>query len=197
MKKLFLISAFIIAVMYAGAQTPGFTLGPKVGATFSKYSSDIGSYKEEAVRSLHWGAFARLGDRVYIQPELLFMNRSGVLIDPSVSAKEQTIRLRSIDIPVLLGVKVADLKLVNVRVFAGPVASLIMNREVEAENWADAITDDDIRRANWALQFGAGADLLMFTVDLRYELGMSDYSKIDTYSLKNNIVTVSLGWKIL
>lgn len=183
--------------MYAGAQTPGFTLGPKVGATFSKYSSDIGSYKEEAVRSFHWGAFARLGNKVYLQPELLFMNRSGVLIDPSVSAKEQTIKLRTIDIPLLLGVKVADLKMANVRVFAGPVASLTMNREVEAENWADAITDDDIRRANWAIQFGAGADLLMFTVDLRYELGMADYSKIDTYSLKNNIVTVSLGWKIL
>ena len=197
MKKLILISTFIISVMFANAQTPGFNLGPKVGATFSKYSSDIGSYKEEAVRTFHWGAFARLGNKVYLQPELLFMNKSGIIIDPAASAKEQTIKLRTIDVPLLLGVKLANLQLANVRVFAGPVASLTVNREVEAENWADAITDDDLKETNWGVQFGAGADLLMFTLDLRYELGMSDYSKIDTYSLKNNIFTVSLGWKIL
>lgn len=125
------------------------------------------------------------------------MKKSGVLINPDLAASEQTINLRTIDVPLLLGVKVADLKLTNIRVFAGPVASLTVNREIKVKNWDDAITKDDIRGANWAIQFGAGVDLLMFTADLRYELGMGDYSKIDTYSLKNNLVTLSLGWKIL
>lgn len=197
MKNLILVFILLFSITFAQAQTPGFTLGPKVGATFSKYQSDLESIKEEAISSIHWGAFVRLGTKVYIQPELLFMNKSGVLVDPALSASEQTIKLRTIDIPVLLGVRVADLKLMNVRVFAGPVASLTMNREVEVSNWQDAITEDDLRGANWAVQVGAGADLLMFTIDLRYELGMGDYSKLDTYSLKNNLVTLSVGWKIL
>lgn len=197
MKNLILVFILLFSITFAQAQTPGFTLGPKVGATFSKYHSDLESIKEEAISSIHWGAFVRLGTKVYIQPELLFMNKSGVLVDPALSASEQTIKLRTIDIPVLLGVRVADLKLMNVRVFAGPVASLTMNREVEVSNWQDAITEDDLRGANWAVQVGAGADLLIFTIDLRYELGMGDYSKLDTYSLKNNLVTLSVGWKIL
>ncbi|HLO89528.1 MAG: porin family protein [Chloroflexota bacterium] len=197
MKKLILVITLIIAVAYVNAQTPGFTIGPKIGATISKYNSDLESSKEEAINSIHWGAFARLGSKVYIQPELLFMKKSGVLINPDLAASEQTINLRTIDVPLLLGVKVADLKLTNIRVFAGPVASLTVNREIKVKNWDDAITKDDIRGANWAIQFGAGVDLLMFTADLRYELGMGDYSKIDTYSLKNNLVTLSLGWKIL
>ncbi len=197
MKTLILLLAILLSSSSLFAQIPGFSLGPKVGATFSKYSLDLDNIEEETRNSFHWGAFARFGDKVYIQPELLFMNRSGILINPLLGSSEQTIRLRTIDIPVLLGVKLIDLRLTNVRIFGGPVATLAVNREIETSNWEEAIVEDDIRRANWGLQFGAGADVLMFTVDLRYELGMGNYHKSDIYELKNSLFTVSLGWKIL
>jgi len=189
---LFLVTGAIFA------QVPGFTFGPKIGATFSKYHTDIDIIKEEAKSSLHWGAFVRIGSRVYIQPELLFMNRSGLLIRANdITNSEQTIKLRTIDVPLLLGVKLADFKAANIRIFAGPVASMVVNREVLTSNWEDSMTEDDINKANWGIQFGGGVDLLMFTIDLRYETGMSDYSNLDNFSLKNNLITLSLGWKIL
>lgn len=197
MKKLILCIALWVISSTLFAQIPGLSLGPKIGATFSKYSLDLEDIEQESKNSLHWGAFVRIGNKVYVQPELLFMNRSGVLINPLLSSSEQTIKLRTIDIPVLLGVKVIDLKLTNVRIFGGPVATLAINREIETSNWDEAIIEDDIRRANWGLQFGAGADVLMFTVDLRYEIGMGNYHKSDLYELKNSLITVSLGWKIL
>lgn len=197
MKKLILLSAFITAAFLANAQTPGFTLGPKIGATFSKYSYDLENIKTEASNTIHWGAFVRLGEKVYVQPELLFMKRSGTLLSNTFSDGEQRINLRTIDIPILLGVRVVDLKMTNVRVFAGPVGTMVINRSVELENIQGAITEDDVRGASWALQFGAGVDVLMFTVDLRYELGMGDFSELEDYSLKNNLVTLSVGWKIL
>lgn len=197
MKKIVLLITAMVIITAANAQIPGFTLGPKIGATFSKYSSDMATIREEAKNTIHWGAFARLGNKVYLQPEMLFMKRSGLLLNPAIGASEQTINLRTIDIPVLLGVKVADLKVTNVRVFAGPVASLTIDRQLETQNWDEALTKDDIRGANWGLQFGAGADVLMFTADLRYEVGMSDFSKRESVSLKNNLVTISIGWKIL
>lgn len=179
------------------AQTPGFSIGPKIGATLSSFHSDADMIKDEIKNTFHWGAFARLGQSVYIQPEILFMDKSGLLVNTSEPASEQVIKLRTIDIPLLVGVRLANFKLANVRAFAGPVASMAINREVETKNWDDGITKDDIRQANWALQFGAGVDLLTFTIDVRYERGMGDYSKITTETLKNNLVTVSLGWKIL
>ncbi len=194
MKKISLFFVMIMATATVFAQVPSFTLGPKIGVTFSKFHYDIDDIKENSVVNIHWGAFVRMGSKIYLQPELLFMKRSGVL---KFSGGEQTINIRTIDIPLLVGVKVADLKLSNVRVFAGPIASLTINKELKTTDWDDAITKNDFRRANWGLQFGAGADLLMFTVDLRYELGMSDSIDIDNRSLKNNLVTLSIGWKIL
>lgn len=197
--KNFILSFILFLVTGAiFAQVPGFTFGPKIGATFSKYHTDIDIIKEEAKSSLHWGAFVRIGSRVYIQPELLFMNRSGLLIRANdITNGEQTIKLRTIDVPLLLGVKLADFKAANIRIFAGPVASMVVNREVLTSNWEDSMTEDDINKANWGIQFGGGVDLLMFTIDLRYETGMSDYSNLDNFSLKNNLITLSLGWKIL
>lgn len=180
------------------AQVPGFSFGPKIGATFSKYHTDIDIIKEEAKSSLHWGAFVRIGSRVYMQPEILFMDRSGILFkQDELSTGEQTIKLRTIDVPLLFGVRLADLKAANIRIFAGPVASMAVNREVETSNWEDGMTEDDIRKANWGIQFGGGVDLLMFTIDLRYETGMGDYSNLDNFSLKNNLITLSVGWKIM
>lgn len=80
---------------------------------------------------------------------------------------------------------------------AGPVASLALNKDINSENWDNSITGDDIRSANWGIQAGAGVDLLLFTLDLRYEFGISDYSKDEGLTLKNNMFTVSLGLKIL
>ncbi len=197
MKKLILCIATIIISSQLSAQIDGFSLGPKVGATFSKYTLDIDDIKEEAKSTFHWGVFARIGQGVYVQPEILFMDRSGVLVNQNRPASEQVIKLKTIDIPVLLGVRLINLDVANVRIFGGPVASLALDRKLTTSNWDEAITENDMRKANWGIQFGAGADVLMFTVDLRYEIGMGDYSKIDLYDLKNRLFTVSLGWKIL
>jgi hypothetical protein len=47
---------------------------------------------------------------------------------------------------------------------------------------------------------GAGVDILMFTLDVRYQVGLNDViTKVKTfdYNSKNNMFAVSLGWKIL
>ncbi len=198
MKKLIFATLFILTFSSAFTQVlPGVSLGPKVGATFSRYNLDELSLDEKVRSNFHWGAFVRFGSRAYIQPELLFMKKSGLLIDPFVDASEQKIQLRTIDVPVLFGAKIADIKLTNIRLFAGPVASIVVNKEIEVKNWEDAITKSDLRGANWGVQFGVGADLLIFTVDLRYELGMGDYLKSDQMTMKNDLMTLSVGWKIL
>jgi hypothetical protein len=92
---------------------------------------------------------------------------------------------------------VLDLKAVNVRVMAGPVASFVIDKNLTAENWDETINEDDFKNMNWGLQFGAGVDVLFLTLDLRYEIGLNDVSKLETFSLKNNMFTVGLGWMIL
>lgn len=198
MKKLIFLTTTIFLSFFTQAQVvPGFNIGPKIGATFSKFSTDENQINEEIKNTFHFGAFARLGKKVYFQPELVIMSRRGMLKDVNLIGSSSSIKINTIDIPLLLGVKVIDVKAANVRVMAGPVASLAINKTVDNHDWDEAITNDDIRSANWGLQFGAGVDLLVFTIDLRYELGMNDYSKLENFDLKNNMFLVSLGWKIL
>lgn len=198
MKKVILFVVLtIVIVPVAYTQSAKLALGPKIGATFSSFNTDNGTIKEEIKSTFHWGAFVRFGNAAYFQPELLFMKRSGVLVDINDPVKEQTVSLRTIDVPMLLGVRVANLELLDVRIFAGPVASIAVNKDIKAANWDDALTKKDIRAANWAVQFGGGVDLRAFTFDLRYELGMSDFSKLESLTLKNNLITLSVGLKII
>lgn len=198
MKKLILLSAALIISGMASAQLiPGFSVGPKIGASFSKFTTDVDQIKTEAKSTFHFGAFARFGQKVYFQPELLINSRKGILKDEESTGGNTSLKVGTVEVPLLLGVRILNLKVINVRAMAGPAASIVVNKSITTENWNDAIGKDDIRNAIWGLQFGAGVDVLMFTVDLRYELGLNDISKISTFDLKNNMFTVGIGWKIL
>ncbi|MFH1120461.1 MAG: porin family protein [Bacteroidota bacterium] len=200
MKKLLLLSVSLILGVFAHAQIiPGFSIGPKIGASFTKFTTDQNQIKEEMKSTFHFGAFARIGKKVYFQPELLVMSRKGELkIDQDGSIGK--IKVSSLDVPLLVGFRLVDLKVINVRAMAGPVASMVINKNVQLdEDWNEEFNfaEDNLKDLNWGFQAGAGVDLLMFTLDLRYELGLNNISDLKAFDLKNNMFTVSLGWKIL
>ena len=197
MKKLILLSVALITGSIAWSQVPGFSIGPKIGTTFSKYTTDQDQIKEEMKNSVFFGAFVRLGNKIYLQPELLVMSRNGLLKDENAQESQATLKIHTIDVPLLAGIKLLDLKAVNVRAMAGPVASFVIDKNITSENWDETITNDDFKNMNWGLQFGAGVDVLFLTLDVRYEIGLNDVSKLNNFNLKNNMFTVGLGWKIL
>ncbi|MDY0102142.1 MAG: porin family protein [Lentimicrobium sp.] len=197
MKKILGVIIFALSGFLVTAQTPDFTIGPKAGASFSSFSTEQDQIESEVRSSLNFGAFVRFGNKVYLQPELMFMNRKGDITRSDLFESNKSIHLKTLDIPVLIGAKVIDTKVFNIRILAGPVASLALNRDITTDNWETGITSDDIRSANWGIQAGAGVDFLMLTFDLKYEFGISDFSKYEGLTLKNNMFVVGLGWKIL
>ena len=135
-----------------------------------------------------------MGESVYFQPELNVMTRNANLENTNQSG---TIKMTSIDLPLLLGVRVLNLELLNVRAMAGPVGSMTVSKKI---NLADVDLDlkkDDLKNFNWGLQFGAGVDILIFSLDLRYEIGLNDVSKLSGFDFKNNMFTVALGVKLM
>jgi hypothetical protein len=201
MKKLILIALAIFTAGITYAQLiPGFTIGPKVGASFSKFSTDIDDLEAEMKNTLHFGVFARIGKKVYFQPELLVNTRKGEMRNSNLDLKAGTVKVGSLDVPLLVGYRLIDAKVFNIRAMAGPSVNKVINKTIELdEGWDDDInlTEDNLRDLNWGFQFGAGVDVLMFAVDLRYEIGLNDFSKLDNFDLKNNTFTLSVGWKIL
>ncbi len=195
MKKIFLLLLFISGGLLVQAQlVPGFTFGPKIGATFSKFTTDQDQIKDELKTTFHYGVFVRMGESVYFQPELNIMTRN-----PNLESANQsgTIKMTSLDVPLLLGVRVLNLKLLNVRAMAGPVGSMTVSKKISLTDVDLDLKKDDLKSLNWGLQFGAGVDVLIFSLDLRYEIGLNDVSKLDGFDLKNNMFTVALGFKLM
>lgn len=205
MKKLFI--TLILAVATSGLMAQ-LSLGPKIGYTASTLSTDKDQIKEDFKNTLHFGAFARLGGKTYLQPELLYMTKGtnfGIKLGNDEFV-EQDVKLNTIDIPVLVGFKLIDLKLAQIRAMGGAVASFAVNNDIEAVDVDEEIRDlqkDDIKDANWGIQAGVGSDFLSLTLDIRYHMGLTSMYEEDfldqfnTDNVKSNAFLVTLGWKIL
>jgi hypothetical protein len=88
----------------------------------------------------------------------------------------------------------------------GPVASFVTNKEVKnkVDSYIEPIKQADIKDAIWSLQLGVGADVMMFTLDIRYNLGLTkiiNNVEIEgepvTFDSKSNGFNITLGWKLL
>lgn len=204
MKKLIVSIIFIIATINLMAQ---LSLGPKIGYTASTLSTDSEDIKKDFNNTLHFGAFVRLGGKTYLQPELLFMTKGAEFGYNLQEGAKQNVELNTIDIPVLIGFKLIDLKIADIRAMGGPVGSFVINKDIKAKgaiSEVDELGEDDISDANWGLQAGVGVDVLSLSLDVRYHFSLTNaynetflLDQFDTDNVKNNAFLVTLGWKIL
>ena len=182
MKKIIL---FLIVLFAAGEIYGQFHIGIKTGYNASKLSANIDSVKTNFKSGFQIGAFARIGKRLYLQPELYYTTQGGVFTSNSnINNWKQTVKISSIDVPVLVGLHIIKGDFVNLRILAGPAASFVVGKSV-SEGGADpgVITESNINSVNWAIQAGAGVDVWMFTLDVRYQIGL------------NQVITQVQDWK--
>lgn len=202
MKKFSLLLIFTLTATLIFGQ---IKFGPKIGFNASKLNSSLDSVKSQFKSGFQFGAFVRIGGRVYLQPELYYTSEGSVMERDSLGKSwKQNIRFGSLDIPVLVGFKIINAEIVNLRILAGPVISFMVNKKVSNENpVAGPLEKSDIGNTNWYIQAGAGVDVWMFTLDIRYQVGLNKIIKDITYdgtnlnfNTSNNVWVVSLGFKI-
>jgi hypothetical protein len=204
------IALFLLMALAAGSLTAQISFGPKIGYTTSKLSTDRSDITSDLKSSFLYGAFVRLGTKTYIQPEINWYTSGTVFKSPGIegglSPIEQEVTLKNIQIPLYIGHKIADLKLANIRVMAGPTATIIVDKEVKSKkggSFIDPIKEADIEDLQWGFQLGAGVDVLMFTLDIQYYTGINKIIKdvevngsTVKFDSRPSGFMVSLGWKI-
>ncbi|MGQ7869926.1 porin family protein [Sunxiuqinia sp. sy24] len=188
MKKFAFILLFTSFLLPAAAQLP-LNLGLKGGFTSSKLSTDLSQYSEESISNFHAGAFARVNiGRIYVQPEAYFSSKGG---DLEENGMINSFDLKTVDVPVLLGLNLLKKGPIALRANAGPVFSFVTKKELNS----DVFDKDKLEDNFLAWQYGVGVDVMMFTLDVRMENGSGDlYSGPD---LKSKSFVISLGFKIL
>lgn len=199
MKK---ITLFIV-LMLIGSMTFAFDFGLKAGYNGNKLSTNLDSISDQFKSGFHIGAWARIGKRFYVQPELYYSLQGAeyAFEDPlNADSWTQKLTLGTLDIPVLIGYKLLKSEKTNVRVMAGPMVSILVNSKITSVgSITDPIEKADLKTANWAIQLGAGADLWFLSLDIRYQLGLNEMiQEVEEwdFSSHNNVFVVSLGFKI-
>ena len=211
MKKLFLFSVMFLMSVGVFAQKLPIDLGVKFGWNSSKVSTsnlstNLSDYSPTNNSGYLVGAFARLYlKKIFIQPEIYYAVKKGetsfAYDDGNTNENfDYKLKVKSFDIPILLGYQLMDLKLLKINAITGPVMVINANSEasVPAEI-ADGVKDP--KGVDWAYQLGLGVDIAMFTVDARYEWGLSNIRSGNlgdiSFDQKSNMFTFSVGWKFL
>lgn len=149
------------------------------------------------------GIYARLGRKIFIEPEVLVSTKGGSIYVPGLSQTKQ-FTFTNIDVPVLLG-----LRWKIFHVMAGPVASYTLKTDTELNDLINLVTTkytgttaQIAAKISFSYQVGGGIDLLGFTLDVRYEGNLSQLTNTlpipagITFSPRLNLYQVTLGYKI-
>jgi len=194
MKKIAVLTIIFLSASMLHAQS-FFSMGPKAGFTTTTLTTDRQHIKEAFAANLHGGLFMRLGNKIYLQPEAIFTTKGGIFSQNDFFHARE-IELSTVEIPLLIGAKVIDLKAANLRIMFGPSMSFILDKDIVMRDNFERFDPDKIKNAMWGIQGGIGMDVLMFTLDVRYEFGLSNLSDIEGVEIRNSLFNVSLGWKI-
>lgn len=208
MKKIvFILCLVFIANLTVKAQKMDF--GIKAGYLYSNVEAkDIESFqsiKNRGKNGYMFGVFARIGgDKCFFQPAIEYRVRTADIVSGKEiwtnqlkKKSELSVSLKTIDIPLQLGISLLNASVVKLYAHTGPVVSFKIDNKTTAKDVIDNFKFDDYNDYKsfiWSGQIGLSADIMRFTVDVTYEKGFSDIS--DKGMGKNDLVMATLGVKL-
>jgi hypothetical protein len=207
-----LIIPFLLLISFL-SNAQNFHIGPMAGVNFSNFETKIDSANFSSSSSyggtgFHAGVFARIGlKKFYVQPELIYnVNKATDEQSYFGTTLKTTVTKSDLDINVLGGYNLLDLKVVKLRVNAGIKNSILLSGEGKAEIsggfaslfGATTTTDDDIFNNNaFGYTVGIGADITKITLDIRYNAALGDIDNDNSSTTNLSYISISVGFKVL
>jgi hypothetical protein len=193
MKKKLSIIILLALFGLTGKAQKFFEAGIKAGINNSKLATSISDYNSQTINNYLFGAFARLNfSRIYIQPEAYYNSKAGEVIEKVDLTTINSFDYKTLDVPVLLGLKIIDQKAFNLRIMGGPVFSFVTDKSAGVSEF----NVDYIKNNFFGWQYGAGVDFLFLTFDARMQSLSSSIYEAPDFSTKNGNFVVSLGIKL-
>lgn len=177
MKKAGLLFAVLfVLTQFASAQ---FKLGVRAGYNTQSIDpstlivksggdlNNLGLSIKNADYGAQFGAFARIGDKWYVQPELMFNTNSVNFKVQDLNSGNEVIglakeRYNYVDLPLLIGRRFGPL-----RIETGPVAHFFISSSSDLKSLAGY--QQQFKEAAYGWQAGIGLDVWRFGLDARWE----------------------------
>ncbi|OIQ22654.1 outer membrane beta-barrel protein [Lacinutrix sp. MedPE-SW] len=162
-KKIIAIIVLSIVTVSSIKAQEGSGFGLRAGINYNAngdYFNSISMASEDPTAAIgyHLGVFGKLGDKLYVKPELVYTKTK---TEYSIGDFE----VQKLDAPILVGLKVIG----PLSVFAGPSFQYILDTEFENATLEDIEDDFSV-----GLNFGIGLNFNKIGIDLRYERGFSE-----------------------
>ena len=178
-----------------------FTITPQVGINVSKLQKPVNipglNIEIKEVIGFQLGGNIRIGGDLHLQPGFyyhkigsdlkIFSELEGI---PDFSGK---LNIDIIQIPLLIGYRFLRLGLFDLRIQGGGSLSFVTKAEDEI---VGILTEDDFNKNIWGLIAGGGFDVLILSVDVDYEFGLSDMLRTKLFKTKNNVLRINAGIKL-
>ena len=202
MKKIILFTCLLgITAITAMAQTPKFTFGIKGGVNYSNLKTKDDLTDQNSIMGYQAGIFSRIGGTgIYFQPEMYLGTKgnefTSLEMGTAMIVAKGKIKFTTLDLPLLVGAKIGSNKL-NLRFMGGPIVSFIIDENNTLGSAYNSISNfGNYKKQRLGFQAGSGIDLGNLTFDVRYEAGLSNASQSEKYSQQQNLVHLSLGFKL-
>lgn len=189
MKNLLIVFAFIFVSATISLAQKSVNVQVGLNATNLEYESDIAYLEDRAHLGWHAGVSLRFGDRIYLQPGVLFYSTNLGLGDRN-STIEDIIEKRSVNylkVPVSVGIDALRVDWITLRAYAGLTGNTVLSVESNLLISKNAFSDFHMNGL-----IGIGADLGPFTIDLSFEPGITRvFENID--NTRANVASLSVG----
>ena len=204
MKKYFFLGIIFLSINVHAQQQQKkksiaeFTLGPSIGMNSYSIKTSI-AHKNQIIGSgFSGGFFLRLKVlKVYLQPEFFYHFSSATLTGTEDSIPYYfRLNLQSTQFNGIFGARVLGIKkLVYLRAFGGLGFVDNVKKKFELNDYT--YPEGNIKDKYYHFIAGAGLDLLAFTADVRYEFSFSNIMDSKNASIKDRMLILTLGYKIL
>ena len=192
MKKIFGTVILLTLALSASAQ---FSIRPQIGYNSSTLTERFQDQEFGPEAGFQFGVDFQIGNQFYVQPGILWESANNELRD-MINGNNTSFQVNRIRIPIMLGYKLIGPDaggLVDVRIFTGPNASFVVNKDLKQNSLIDK---DDFHDAVYGWNIGAGFDVAIFFVDLGYSFGLSEVFQDVASTSRNNLFYINAGLRI-
>jgi hypothetical protein len=168
-------------------------LKPTIGMTVTGVSEDPATGDAKAQVGWHIGGTALFGDKFYGEAGLLYTVKSTEFTSAVDVENLEYDGIKGFRFPVMVGYHLLGREegLLNLRAFGGGAAFFVTSVDVVG------LDEDDFESPTFGVFAGAGVDILIAFVDLRYEWSLTDVSAVDDFDLgKSRSFYASVGVRI-
>ncbi len=176
MKKITL-SLFFLS--FAIASFGQVELKPAIGINVTNVSKDPDTGSTKGQVGFQVGASVLIGEKFYVDPGIFYVKKSTQFVEEGTNPQELTLDMSGIRIPVAVGYHLLgnEESLASLRILGG--GSAFFTTSVDA----DDASKDDFKSPSWGLFAGAGLDIWILFLDVKYEWSLTDVSSITNFDV--------------